>query len=378
MRFYIIALLLSVFVLSGCSEDEDIYAPDPLLDVENQFEVETLWSANVGEGIGERSAKISPVYAYKKIYVADGEGKVVAVNPENGKIIWEVDSELPIAGGPAVASRIVALGTSQGELLVLDAETGEEKWRAQVSSEIISSPAIGEGHVVARTVDGKIFAFDAKTGEQKWFYDESIPSLTLRGNSAPVIANGGVISGFANGKLAVFIINNGQPAWEKKIATPIGSSEIQRLVDVDLQPLVVGPAIYIGSFNGNLASLDFRNGEFNWQRELSMFQDMAIGELLLYATHENSYLSAVNRSNGVIIWTQKELNRRQLTAPGVIGKHIVVADLEGYVHWLSTKTGKVESRSHIDSSGIAANPLVIDDKIVFYTRDGSLVAIAKK
>ncbi|MEP1740947.1 MAG: outer membrane protein assembly factor BamB [Kangiellaceae bacterium] len=378
MRLPIIAIVAAALLLSGCSDDEDLYLPNPLVDIENQFETQVLWSTDIGDGLGERSGKISPVYAYKKIYIADSEGKVAAVNPDNGKIIWETNSELPIAGGPAVANRIVAVGTSQGEVLVLDAETGEEIWRAQVSSEVISSPAIGEGHVAVRTVDGKVYAFDAKTGEQKWFYDESLPALTLRGNSAPVIASGGVISGFANGKLSVFLLSNGQPAWEKRIATPLGSSEIQRLVDVDLKPLVIGPTIYIGSFNGNLAALDLRNGEFQWQRELSTFQDMAVGELLLFVTHENSYLSAVNRANGVIIWTQKDLHRRQLTTPGVLGEYAIAGDFEGYVHWMSIRTGEIVSREHIDSSGISAVPLIIGDKAIMYTRDGELVAIKRK
>lgn len=377
MRFYGLFLLIASFLMVGCSEDEDIYEPDPLIDIDNQFDTKTLWSTSVGDGIGEQALKLSPTYAYKKIYVADTTGVIAAIDPENGRKLWQMDFEIPIAGGPSVASKLVAVGTSQGEVLVLDAETGEEKWRALVSSEIISSPAIGEGFVVVRTVDGKIYAFDAQNGEQKWFYDESLPPLTLRGNSSPVITNGGVISGFSNGKLAVFILQNGQIAWEKKIASPIGSSEIQRLVDVDLQPLIVGNSIYIGSFNGNLASLEFKNGEFIWQRELSTFQDMAMGDLLLFVTHENSHISGINRTNGVIIWTQKDLNRRQLTAPGVVGKYIVVADFEGYLHWISASDGKIVSREHIDSSGIAANPLVIDDKVILYSRDGSLVAIKK-
>jgi len=379
MRYSVFLLLLASLLISGCSdEDEDLFVPDPLVDIDNQFKIKTLWSTNIGDGIGDQALKISPVYAYEKIYVADSSGRIVAINPENGKKVWESNFELAIAGGPAVASKIVVVGTLQGEVLAVDAETGKEKWRALVSSEIISSPAIGDGYVAVRTVDGKIYALDATTGEQKWFYDESLPALTLRGNSSPVIANGGVISGFSNGKLAVFVLENGQIAWEKKIATPVGSSEIQRLVDVDLQPLIVGSSIYIGAFNGNLASLDFRKGEFIWQRELSTFQDMAIGDLFLFVTHENSYLSGVNRSNGVIIWTQKDLHRRQLTAPGVVGDYLVVSDFEGYVHWLEKKSGKIVSRKHIDSSGIAAVPLVIDDTVILYTRDGSLVAVKKQ
>jgi len=373
--------------LVGCDDDEekDLYEPNPLVDIDAKFSIKTLWSTSVGGGVGDSSGKLAPVYAYEKIYVADSSGLVVAVDPVNGKKIWESEFDIPISGGPAVANKLVAVGTNQGELLVVDAETGIEKWRARVSSEIISSPAIGDGFVVARTVDGKIHAFDAATGKQAWFYDESLPPLTLRGDSSPIILNGGVVAGFSNGKMVVFILENGQVAWEKKIATPIGSSEIQRLVDVDLQPLVVGKSIYIGSYNGNLASLDFRSGEFNWQRELSTFQDMAAGALLLFTTHENSYLSAINRTNGVIIWTLKELYRRRLTAPAVVGEHVVVSDFEGYVHWISKKTGKIEGRIDLGSSivgffasGIAAQPLVIDETVIIYTRDGSLVALKKR
>lgn len=378
MRFSLGAILFASVILSGCSDDVDIYEPDPLIEIDNKFEVKTLWSTSVGDGIGERTLRLAPVYAYKKIYVADAEGVITAIDPDNGKRLWEIETQLPIAGGPSVANKILAVGTSQGEVVAFDAESGDEKWRSQVSSEIISAPAIGDGFLSVRTVDGKIYLFDAESGEQKWFYDESLPPLTLRGESSPVIANGGVVSGFSNGKLAVFILENGQLAWEKKVATPIGSSEIQRLVDVDLQPILVGPSIYIGSYNGNLASLNYRNGEFNWQRELSTFQDMAVNELLLFVTHENSHVSAVNRSNGVIIWTQKDLNRRQLSSPTVMGDHILVGDFEGYLHWISTKNGLIESRQEVDSSGISAAPLIIGDKVVLYSRDGTLKAYRKE
>jgi outer membrane protein assembly factor BamB len=378
MRLHLGALLVVSMLLSGCSDDVDLYEPDPLVEIENKFEVKAVWSTSIGDGIGSRTLKLSPFFAYGKIYVADAEGVIAAIDPENGKKVWEVETELPIAGGPAVSNKILAVGTSQGEIVAFDADTGKEQWRSLVSSEIISTPAIGDGYVAVRTVDGKIYLLDASNGEEKWFYDESLPPLTLRGNSAPVIANGGVVAGFSNGKLAVFILENGQLAWEKKIAIPIGSSEIQRLVDVDLQPILVGPSIYIGSFNGNLASLDYRNGEFNWQRELSTFQDMAVNDLLLFVTHENSHVSAVNRTNGVIIWTQKDLNRRQLSSPAVMDKHIIVGDYEGYLHWISTRNGTIESRFEVDSSGISATPIVVEDKVIIYTRDGTLKAFQKE
>jgi len=371
-------LIVGLF-LSGCSSDDvDIYEPASLVDLDNQFEIKTLWSTQIGDGTTDTTVKISPVFAYNKIFVADNSGTVAAVNPVDGSILWSIDLEVEIGGGPAVAGKMVAVGTQKGELVILDAENGELKWRKSVSSEIISSPAIGDDAVVVNSVDGKISAFELQSGEQKWIYEQSIPSLTLRGNSSPVIQSGGAISGFSNGKIAVFILENGRMAWEKTITAPIGNSEIQRLVDVDIQPLVIGQDIYVASYNGNLAKLNAQNGETIWQRELSTFQELSASELLILVTHENSFVSGINRTNGVNLWTQKALYRRQLTAPAVIDKYLVVADYEGYLHWLTRNDGALVSREQIDSDGISAAPLVVDSKIILLSHSGELYAVARK
>ncbi|WP_196141067.1 outer membrane protein assembly factor BamB [Aliikangiella sp. G2MR2-5] len=379
MHRHLLGLLIVITtLLSGCSDDVDIYEPDPLVDIENQFETETLWETSVGDGVIDVTATLNPVYAYDKIFVADNSGVVAAINPENGKHFWTQELEVQIGGGPAVANGLVVVGTQAGEVIALGAEDGVEKWRKSVSSEIISSPAVGEGFVAVTSVDGRMTAFDAETGEQKWFYDQIIPALTLRGNSSPIIAGGGVIAGFSNGKIAVFILQNGQMAWDKTITQAVGRTEIQRLVDIDIRPQIAGANIYVASYNGNLVSLDARNGEVQWQRELSTHQELNVSELLLLVTHENSYVSAVNRDNGLILWTQKDLHRRRLTAPVSVEDYVVVADFEGYIHWLSRKDGSMLSREHLDSDGVSSVPLVIDDKIILLSNSGTLYAVKKK
>ena len=378
MKRHIGALLVTLSLVTACSDDVDIYEPDPLVDIDNQFDTKEVWSVSIGDGTADVTTKLGPVYAYEKIFVADNSGAVAAVNPDTGKIVWKTELETRIGGGPAVSSGIVVVGTQQGEIIALNAENGEIKWKAPVSSEVISSPAVGDGYVVATTVDGKITAFDAESGEQKWFYDQTIPSLTLRGNSSPIIAGGGAIAGFSNGKLAVFILQNGQMAWEKTITAASGRTEIQKLVDVDVRPQLAGTNIYVASYNGNMASLDARSGEIIWQRELSTHQELSISELLVLVTHENSHVSAVDRSNGVILWTQKELHRRRLTAPVAVNDKLVVADFEGYLHWLSRKDGSMLSRERIDSDGISAAPIVVNGKIILLGNSGTLYAVKQK
>ena len=167
-------------------------------------------------------------------------------------------------------------------------------------------------------------------------------------------------------------------AWEKTITAPVGHSEIQKLVDVDVKPLVAGTTLFVASYNGNLANLQAQNGEIIWQRELSTFQELTLSELMLLVTHENSHVSGIDRSNGIILWTQKELYRRQLTAPVALGDHVAVADFEGYLHWLSRKDGTMVSREHLDSSGFGGVPVVVDDKLILMSHSGTLYAVKKK
>ena len=96
MKLIYRSLLLSVLILSGCSDDIDIYEPDPLIDVENKFEIETLWSTQIGDGTNDTTIKIAPVFEYDKIFVADNSGHVAAINPDNGEVIWKVELNVEI------------------------------------------------------------------------------------------------------------------------------------------------------------------------------------------------------------------------------------------------------------------------------------------
>lgn len=393
------ALVLASGLLVGCG-DENVVEPNPLpILQESKVSYDSVWSVGFGKGIGDQFLNLQPAYAYGKLYLADNSGKVMALEPETGETIWTTTTTNAISAAITVASKLVVVGTREGEVVAFDAESGEQKWLSQVSSEIIARPAVGDGFVVVNTVDGNVVALDADNGERKWFYDRSLPPLTLRGTSAPVIAHGAAIAGFANGKVGVFILQNGQLAWEKQVTAPSGRSDLERLVDVDSQPIVFGADMYVSSYNGNLLSLELRSGEANWSRELSAFKDMAIDNQTLLVTHDNGYISSLNRNNGNLLWTQKALFLRDTTSPVVFNDHIVVGDMGGYLHMLDRADGNLIGQLNINDDvnfsdcydsaeecrfrnheeyGVAATPLVVKDMLVVQTRNGHLIAYKQR
>ncbi|NVK87032.1 MAG: outer membrane protein assembly factor BamB [Gammaproteobacteria bacterium] len=392
---YFAPVAVALLLLSGCG-DEDEVLPNPIPSVpETKVRYSEAWSVSVGDGIQDEFLKLEPASGYGKIFLADASGSVTALDPKTGKRIWQTKLAERVSAGVTVSSRMALVGTREGQVIALDVESGEELWQSQVSSEIIATPAAADGFVVVNTVDGKIFALDGQTGEQKWFYDRSLPSLTLRGTSSPVIALGAAIAGFANGKVGVFILESGQLAWERQVTAPSGRSDLERLVDVDAQPIVFGSTLYAASFNGNMVALDLRSGEAMWSRELSSFQNIEVDNQTLLVTQDNGYITSLNRNNGALLWTQKALFLRQATSPTAFGDHIVVGDMGGYLHMFDKSDGQIIGQININSSinytdcydsseacrfhnheeyGVAAKPFVVDDLLVVLTRNGHLIA----
>jgi len=89
-----------------------------------------------------------------------------------------------------------------------------------------------------QSVDGSVTALDRRTGDERWVYTASEPDLTLRGTGTPQAIDPVTFAGLANGRLVTLDNRSGQPLWERRIAVPQGRSEIERLVDLDGQPLL--------------------------------------------------------------------------------------------------------------------------------------------
>ena len=381
--------------LSACgSSPSPVLPPTPLTTIEHPRSVTRLWDMRVGNGVGDNYLKVGPAVAGDRGYVADDKGQVRAFDANNGKKIWEVHLHLPVTGGVGLADNRVLVGTRRGEVVALSQNDGSVLWHTTVSSEVLAAPRGAQGVVVVRTIDGRVFGLDADTGKRDWTYDGSVPVLTLRGTSAPVIANGMVICGFDNGKLVALTLNNGTVLWETTVAVPRGRTELERIVDIDGDPVVRGNTVYVASYQGRVAAVQLDTGRMLWARDISSYAGLAVDDKKVYVTDAIGQVWALDRYAGATLWKQDKLKRRQLTAPVLDGKDVVVGDYAGYLHWLSTEDGHLVARTRVKGPGavfrslepdpgsfkypepraLLATPLVADNSIVAMDQRGVLSA----
>ena len=129
---------------------------------------------------------------------------------------------------------------------------------------VLSTPSVNSDIVVAQSIDNRIYSFNAKTGEELWQHDAGAPILSVRGNSSSIIFKNMVIAAFDNGKLIAFNSDNGSLIWETRLAVPKGRTELERMIDIDGEPILVGDIIYSVSYQGRLGALTRGTGRNLW------------------------------------------------------------------------------------------------------------------
>ncbi len=380
--FALTLILLSGVLLSGCGTVKNLFGggedntepPTPLVEIETLAEITQLWSKNTGKGSTKQYLKLTPSHIQGKVFVADVRGNLVAIDAASGSTLWENDADMSITGGPGSSETLTMIGSDNGDVLAYASESGEFLWQAKVSSEVLAAPQEAYGIVVARTIDGKIFGLDANDGSRLWIYDRTVPALTLRGTSNPVITGDRVIAGFDGGRISAIELHTGKLIWETSVSLASGRSQLERMIDIDSDPVIIGNDIYVATFQGRLASVALEDGRITWTRDISSYAGLTSDGENIYITDDQSHIWALERSSGNSVWKQENLYARQVTAPATIGDLVVVGDLEGYLHWMDKSNGQFVARTQVSKNPILAPPVAVEDIIYAYSSDGTLGA----
>ncbi|GAA0490756.1 MULTISPECIES: outer membrane protein assembly factor BamB [Tatumella] len=391
LRKYLLPGLFSVTLLSGCSlfsGEEDVVKMSPLPKVENQFTPVQVWDKSVGDGVGDFYSNLHPAWQDNTVYAADRFGIVEALDADTGKQKWKVDLSTRtgffssnisamLSGGITVQGGLLYIGSEHGEVFALNSSDGSVAWKVPVAGEALSHPVVSDGLVLIHTSNGILQALDQNTGASKWMVNLDVPALSLRGESAPAVAFGGAIVGGDNGRVSAVIMNQGQMIWQQRISQPGGATEIDRLSDVDVTPVIVNGVVYALAYNGNLSALDLRSGQVLWKRETGGVKNIIVDNGRIYLVDQNDRVDAVATDGGVAIWRQSELLHRNLTAPVLYDGYLVVGDAEGYLHWINTADGRFVAQQKADSSGFQTNPIVAGDKLIIQAKKGEVYAFKR-
>ena len=364
----------SLLIAVGCSSDDVEDEPMELEDFDEEIEVIKVWDESIGDGSADQYLKLEPIIIGESIYAIDHFGILLALNKTDGEELWEVDYEEPVSGALGGDDSQLYFATYHGDIVAVDRVGGMEQWRVTLTSEVLSPPVSNGRQVVIQSIDGKVVSLNAQSGELMWRYDSNAPVLSIRGTASPVITDEFTITGFANGELVAFKNITGAPVWDAAVGIPKGRTELERLVDIDGQPVVKDDVVYAVSYQGKLSAIHLPTGKEIWSKQQSSYTGVDLGFGNVYVSTSDGVIVAYSQATRTEVWRQENLKFRQLTTPKAFGSTAVVADFEGYIHFLSQIDGRFMGRVHLDSDGVRSPMLMSGDMLFIYSNSGDLAA----
>ena len=367
------ALAILSVAMVGCSSNKvkvEKVKPNPLPKLVQATSLTEVFSHKVSA-----SSEQDPL----RLRLDVDNGVVFAMNP-NGEVVaykgkqrlWETKvTKQELTSGVEAADGLVVVASRKGQVFALDQQTGEQKWTAQLSGAVISPALIQTGRVILVANDGTVFALDEATGQQAWTYKMANAAFSLRGQASPVSLDPRTIAvASSNGYLYAIDSLTGAPRMQRRVAVSDGRSDIQRLVDIDAEPVVVGQYVVTNSFQGQVTVLDLAAQRVAWSVDASSINRPEVAENKVFVAQRDGKLKAFDLATGQELWENEQLLNRNLSNPVLLGQQLVVGDLDGVLHLIDPNTGTLVGRAK--TSGEVRTLRVLDNQLFVATRKGEL------
>jgi outer membrane protein assembly factor BamB len=230
---------------------------------------------------------------------------------------------------------------------------------------------VAGNRVFVLAADRSLSAFDAATGYRLWTQQRPGEPLILRQGGVLTAVGDTLVAGLS-GRLVGFNPDNGVVRWEAPLASPRGTNDVERLVEIVGPTSRVGDSICARAFQATVGCVNAARGAVAWTQPANGSEGIHGDDTLLFGTESNGTVIAWRRADGSRAWSSERLQYRDLTAPLLLGRSVVIGDSTGLVHLLSREDAAPLNRLTTDGSAIAATPVVAGDTLVVVTRNGGV------
>ena len=128
---------------------------NPALTAYNPDNGEMLWKVDCMSG----EVGASPCSSNGIVYGASEYASLVAVNAQDGSLLWEANDYLPEVSSPVATKDYVYVATSYGMLIAYDASNGEILAEQDLGTQFYCSPMLVEGKIYIFGTEGNMYIF---------------------------------------------------------------------------------------------------------------------------------------------------------------------------------------------------------------------------
>lgn len=375
MNLAVIAVMATAVI--GCNRGIKPVVNDPvkLVQIAQPIAVlQPVFSTDVGS---KKASSKDPLdlqvgYANSQIVTASRGGDLIGFD-NAGQRLWSVNVGEQITGGVTLdaLSQTAVISTRSGLVMAFDSATGAKRWQQQLTGSVLTPALISNNRVILSANDGFLHGLSLQTGQSVWQFATQVPPISVRGSAAPTLLDAKTaLLATADGRLHAITVDNGLPQWSRRVGVGTGSSEVERMSDVDGMPVVDNNQLFAISYSGQLLGIDLATRQVLFVNELASLKSLAVNNQQVIATSLEGKVVAYNRSNGEALWESEELAYRRLTNPVMIGNYIAVGDFDGVVHLFDPASGKIVSR--VQTKGALSHLQVQGSRLLTQSASGQV------
>ncbi len=207
------------------------------------------------------------------VLAGDVEGHVRAWRLENGEEAWSVqlDDRAGIYSTPVVIGDLLVAANDRGRIAALNPLNGSLVWSAEAGAPVQVSLAATRERVFVATTRGGVRAFDARGGALEWAYD--LPKETetdyVAGGGFPATAvpqryltalavgERDLVFGASDGTIRSLNMEDGSLNWLAEVSDAVSAP-----------PVITAETVYVGTMGAMLKGFDRRDGRLAWETAL--------------------------------------------------------------------------------------------------------------
>lgn len=301
--------------------------------------------------------------------IAGSDGTVAVIDGATGQDVWRASAGGRVIAGAGTDGTLVAVVTDDNALVAMS--EGKVLWREKLTAQAYTAPFVAGKRVFVLAADRSVSAYDGQTGRKLWTQQRPGEPLVLR-QGGVLLAVGDMLVAGQGGRLAGLNPANGSVRWEAPIASPRGTNDVERLVDLVGPVSRLGNSVCARAFQAAIGCVDAGRGGLVWTKPANGGAGVGGNDALVVGSENDGRVIAWRRDNGERSWIHDKLLHRGLTAPLLVGNSVAVGDSLGFLHVLAREDGRLVNRLATDGSAIAAAPVVVANTMVVVTRNGAI------
>jgi outer membrane protein assembly factor BamB len=388
----LMAVIAGALLIAGCTGTPKP-KPATLKDFKSSLKASVAWKVDLGKAAKSAGAagQFVPAVSGDAVYAASSAGSVSKISLADGKLIWRAPIGAPLVSGIAVGSGssegVTAVVSDRAELVIISAE-GKIERRIALGGVVLEAPVMAGSTAVVRLADNRVAGFDIVTGNRRWVLQRNLPTLVLHGQSgmrvqarpaeesaSSTLGPSDVLVNMPGGRLLWLDAASGAIRWESQVATPRGSNEVERIVDLLGMPSVEGADVCVAAYQTSIVCLGAESGRRLWSRELTAMSTLAVDGRYVFFADDQSRLHSLNRKDGQSVWTIDTFQLRGLQHPVSWGRAVWVADSFGFLHALAREDGKQIARLSLDGGAPSGAIRPTRAGLLIQTQGGQLLLI---